>query len=1113
MGLRVLTCHRLAFCVGLLVLPTVWGGAAGTSLDSLYRGFQDPPAAYSISPYWFWNGKVTASETRRQIGEMVRQGVRGAVIMNWAGLEPAYLSEAYWREVGAALNAAQAAGLTLNFSDEYLWPSGQAWDYASLNREPSRVLQLHPEYRARRLTLAEGDGEPEVVVAARVDASGTIIDEQSLTIVPVARRQEWRAPAPGWKLFVYRAVPGFERRCRVDLLNPAAVRVFIDLVYGEFARRFPQHLGSTIKFFVSDHEGAYGAVLPFTPALWAVFQKRHGYDLRMFLPLVDRSTPRAAKVRQDYLDTVAYLYATSFVGQITEWCRRHGVQHGHSDIEETLRYQVAYTADMFALWRASSAVYVDALVNRGRMPVDFMEAVSVAHFEGRPMMVENQGLVGNDSYWSLEKARLGTNMCLLWGVNRLIGHYFEYDPAHIQYPPSFFLAQPLWRYFHHYADAARRGLFMNGQGRDNPRIAIYYPLETASAGSEGLFREGPRNLDRWRNQVDQTQDYYSALQLELSRQGWEYHILDSHYLQKAEVAGGEIRLAGERFGVLLLPPMTHLTASSAERIRRFAETGGLVLALGGEPASLDGVSIRRFPVRDHKLFMDRLDYSVQIEVPQPVREDLAPLLDVLRTAEPPKIEIVRGTRDHLFFSHRFAAGVDWYWAVNDTDAARRVTVRFAKPGTFEKWDAETGGRFTLPAQGSTVTLDFGPWDAYFVVRHERPASAAPIPDGARRVLFELPKSGWQFTPEVPVRVPYAKVDGSSEPVWLAPERLGNRNWWLAGPYPYLDYGSFLDPFPPEKGFDARDPAWKWFESPSYNVQPPWGKGIYYAFVNVWSPSARWARAAVVGFDSVKLWWNGKLELTARDRPPFVNVRDAWAHRPAIEIRKGWNTLLLKVGPASAGTTGFLFRATDEQGNTLRDLVYSRDQVLAARTTRRVHIRVDAPPGTAGPSVSEDIAEDAIPERAISFAPRTSTITLGSWTDSTLANYSGSALYETSFVLGDIPASERLVLDLGAVGLAAEVWLNDQKAGERVWRPYALDITQYVRRGSNRLRIRVANSDAGWMAQGDAVYRYGDWGVKFRSERERLATLHPNGLEGPVRILAVKSAGKPAERQH
>lgn len=1093
---------RLVVCLVWLFLPPISAVAAGTSLDSLYRGFQDPPAAYSVSPYWFWNGKLTSGETRRQIGEMVRQGVRGAVVMNWAGLEPAYLSEAYWREVGAALDAARAEGLTLNFSDEYLWPSGQAWDYASLKREPSRVLQFHPEYRMRRLTLAAAGGEPEVVVAARVDESGAI-DEQSLTLVPVAQRHAWRAPAAGWKLFTYTPVPAFERGTRVDLLNPAAVRVFIDLVYGEFARRFPQHLGTTIKFFVSDHEGTYGAPLPFTPALWDTFQKRHGYDLRTFLPLVDRATPRAAKVRQDYLETLAHLYTASFIGQVTEWCRQHGVQHGHSDIEESLRYQVAWTADMFAVWRASSAVYIDALLNRSRMPVDFMEALSVAHFERYPFMVENQGLVGNDSYWSLEKARLGTNMCLLWGVNRLIGHYFEYDPTHLQYPPSYFLTQPLWRYFHHYADVGRRGLFMNSQGRHNARIAIYHPLESAAAGSEGLFREDRRDLNRWRNQMDQTQDYYSAFQLELSRHGWEYHMLDSHYLRKASISGGKIELAGERFSVLLLPPMTHLAASSAERIRRFASQGGVVLALGAQPPDLDDARVRRFPTRDHQPFMDRLDYAAQIEAPEVVREDLAPLLDALRAAEPPEVEVVQGARNHVFFSHRSTGDVDWYWAVNDTGAARRVTVRFSGPGTFEKWDAETGQRFTLPAKGSTVTLDFGPWDAYFVVRHSSPASAPPLPDGVRRVLLELSGTGWQFTPEAPVRVPYANIDGSSEPVWLAPERLANRNWWLAGPYPYLDHGSFFDSFPPEKGFNAGDPAWKWYESPSYNVQPKSGKGIYYAFVNVWSPAARRARAAVVAYDGVMLWWNGKLEFTAYDHPPFVNVRDAWAHRPPLEIRQGWNTLLLKISPASAGATGFMFRISGEDGDTLRDLVYSRDQVLTSRTVRRVRIRVDAPPRTTGPSLSEDIPEDAIPERPIVFAPRTATITLASWTNSTLGNYSGTAIYETTFELREIPAGDRLVLDLGAVGLAAEVWVNDRKAGERAWRPYEIDITTHVRPGSNRLRIRVANSNAGWMVQGDAIYPYGNWGVKFRSERDRLATLRPNGLEGPVRILAIR----------
>ena len=116
-----------------------------------------------------------------------------------------------------------------------------------------------------------------------------------------------------------------ERGVRTDLLNPAAVRAFLDIVYEQYARRFPQHLGSTIRFFVSDHEGAYGAPLPYTPALWETFRQRHNYDLRPLLPLLSSDSERAVKARQDYLETVSHLYAANYVQQVTDWCSRHNV--------------------------------------------------------------------------------------------------------------------------------------------------------------------------------------------------------------------------------------------------------------------------------------------------------------------------------------------------------------------------------------------------------------------------------------------------------------------------------------------------------------------------------------------------------------------------------------------------------------------------------------------------------------------------------------------------------------------------------------------------------------------------------------------------------------------
>ena len=98
------------------------------------------------------------------------------------------------------------------------------------------------------------------------------------------------------------------------------------------------------------------------------------------------------------------------------------------------------------------------------------------------------------------------------------------------------------------------------------------------------------------------------------------------------------------------------------------------------------------------------------------------------------------------------------------------------------------------------------------------------------------------------------------------------------------------------------------------------------------------------------------------------------------------------------------------------------------------------------------------------------------------------------------ARQKLALDLGAVGLAAEAWVNGKKVGERAWRPFWFDISKAVRAGNNTLRIRVANSNAGWEAQGGTIYGKGSWGLKYNTERDRLATLHPNGLEGPVVIM-------------
>ena len=122
--------------------------------------------------------------------------------------------------------------------------------------------------------------------------------------------------------------------------------------------------------------------------------------------------------------------------------------------------------------------------------------------------------------------------------------------------------------------------------------------------------------------------------------------------------------------------MTDMAPASAEKIREFVADGRDVLAIGSQPEALDGIGIQRFPAATHPPFTDHLDYLEQLQVPEAIRGELAPVLDKLRSVQPPELQLVTGDPAHIFFSHRKQGDVDWYWIVNDSGEERGVEMRF-----------------------------------------------------------------------------------------------------------------------------------------------------------------------------------------------------------------------------------------------------------------------------------------------------------------------------------------------------------------------------------------------------------------------------------------------------
>ncbi len=71
-----------------------------------------------------------------------------------------------------------------------------------------------------------------------------------------------------------------------------------------------------------------------------------------------------------------------------------------------------------------------------------------------------------------------------------------------------------------------------------------------------------------------------------------------------------------------------------------------------------------------------------------------------------------------------------------------------------------------------------------------------------------------------------------------------------------------------------------------------------------------------------------------------------------------------------------------------------------------------------------------------------------------AKFSGLLDYTQSIPVDKVDPS--MVLDLGKVCHAAEVWVNGKSVGSRLWGPYIFDVGAAMRSGNNEIHVRVAN---------------------------------------------------------
>ncbi len=755
-------------CVTLTT--AISGQSPAPKPPSLYEQFVDPPKIYSPMPFWFWNGRLDPAEVQAEVRRMMDQHVYGAFLHARDGLLTPYLSEDWFAAFGAGLEEAKRVGFYFNFVDEYDWPSGEVRNIWMSGNHQSEVLARNPKFHMRSLAYKEQIvhgpqpvslpkvSDLQSVVAVRWLGGGRVDPKslRSLALPADGAPVEWTAPDGDWIVmeFYLEESMGLDGGV-VDLMNPDAMKLYFDLSYGEYYRRFAPYFGSTIRFSFSDHEGDFGFRIGWTPVLYDSFAARNGYDLRSVLPLlVYDGGGESRDVRKDYLATVTSLYQNSYWNGITAAANKLGIARSGHAWEETLQTGAIFEGSLFALERGLNPVGVDSLGDFGRQPLNFKVAQSVADFERRRFACENQGVQGTDSYLDMQGLRKPTNSIGAWGVNLFIPHAFDYDVKRANYAPDW-LHQPYWPYFHNYADYVRRISFMNSEDSHHATgVLLYYPMLSVWAESNPKFNHDTdyqrlAEPQYWRNRTVLINDYYTRMILRLAERQWDYNIADDFYFEQARVEGNELVIGPQRFRTIVLPPITTISPATLVKILEFYRAGGTVIGIRMLPSAVEETEKNAAVIQSgvDELFGTNAartaesftaNHNASGGTAYYVSESVESLVDLLDAHATKDVRVISGSPDHFFAQHREKSGLSYYWFVNDSDRPRSVVVELSAAGVPEKWDALTGQRSAIPhatrsavtpgatAATTEVRLDFAPWDAYYVV-FRAPDSAVPAP--------------------------------------------------------------------------------------------------------------------------------------------------------------------------------------------------------------------------------------------------------------------------------------------------------------------------------------------------------------------------------------------------
>ena len=560
-------------------------------------------------------------------------------------------------------------------------------------------------------------GGQDILVSDVLDLTRNLSSEGTL---------RWEVPAGDWEVlrfgytigdhaYVSTSSDGWSGLA-IDVYSATAFQDYWDKIVEPLIADAGSFAGKTLKYL---HTDSWEVELAnWTPALLEEFQKRRGYNMVAWLPVlagrIVNSRDESDRFLFDYRKTLGDLAIDGHYRLFRDNAHRHGIGiHPESggphavpiDAQRCLGWD---DAPMSEFWAWS---WTHRIGDANRFFVK--QPASAAHTYGRKyVFAEGFTTIGphwQEKIWDNLKPSFDNALCE--GLNVLVWHAFVCSPDETGLPgQQYFAGTHLnpkvtwWEKSGPFFSYIDRCQWMLQQGYFNADVLYYYGDHVPNF--TGHKRTDPAHAGP----------------------GYDYDVITAEALIERATAkdGGIVLPDGIRYRVLVLPDRDQIALPVLKKIAKLVAGGATVI--GPKPAHAETLENFASTGREVRQLADEL-WDGKAGVGRVITGKTAREV-LLADGIQPDCEFVGAGNIPLNYIHRTDGNTEIYFVANRTNFAAITTVAFRVKGKApELWNAVTGERAFAPAyeekEGRTlVPLEFAPCGSWFVVFRE-PAAAHP----------------------------------------------------------------------------------------------------------------------------------------------------------------------------------------------------------------------------------------------------------------------------------------------------------------------------------------------------------------------------------------------------